>query len=370
MLDAAARDERRMRTALALAHRGLGKTSPNPMVGAVIVRDDVVIGRGYHRRYGGPHAEVNAIRDAGGDISGATLYVTLEPCCHRGKKTPPCLDMLLEHGLRRVVIGTPDPNPQVNGRSIQVLRERGIETQVGVLAGECERLNEVYFKFVRTGRPFVTLKWAQTIDGRIAAANGDSRWISSEPSLRYAHRLRSCHDAVLVGIGTVMSDNPRLTVRLVKGRSPVRIVADSRLRVPLSAAVLQEQDVARTIVVSTSLAADEKLSAMRRMGVQTLTAERDEEGRIDLSDLLATLGKMSISSVLVEGGAALATSFLSRGLADKLVVILAPKIMGEGIQAVGDVHVMSVADAPQLSLDRTYRSGDDLIIEARPLAGA
>ncbi len=370
MLDAAVGDERHMRAALALAHRGLGKTSPNPMVGAVIERDGVVIGRGYHRRFGGPHAEVNAVRDAGGDIGGATLYVTLEPCCHHGKKTPPCLDMLLAHGLRRVVIGTPDPNPQVNGRSIRILRERGIETRVGVLADECERLNEVYFKFIRTGRPFVTLKWAQTIDGRIAAATGDSRWISSEPSLRYAHRIRSYHDSVLVGIGTVMSDNPRLTVRLVKGRSPVRIVADSRLMIPLSAAVLQEQDVARTIVVTTSLAAEEKLSSLGRMSVQTLTAERDEEGRIDLSGLLPMLGKMSISSVLVEGGAAITTSFLSQRLADKLVVILAPKIMGEAIQAVGDLGVTSVAGALRLSLDRAYRSGHDLIIEARPRGGA
>jgi len=370
MPNAAVSDERHMRAALALARRGLGRTSPNPLVGAVIVRDGVVIGQGYHRRFGGPHAEVNAVRDAGDDISGATLYVTLEPCCHRGKKTPPCLDMLLAHGLRRVVVGTPDPNPQVNGRSIRTLRERGIETRVGVLADECERLNEVYFKFVRTGRPFVTLKWAQTIDGRIAAATGDSRWISSEPSLQYAHRLRSFHDAVLVGIGTVMSDNPRLTVRLVKGRSPVRIVADSRLRIPLGAAVLQEQDVARTIVVSTRPAAEDMLSSLTRMGIQIVTAEKDEQGRIDLSDLLAALGKMGISSVLVEGGAAITTSFLSRRLADKLVVVLAPKIMGEGIQAVGSLGVMSVADAPQMSLDRTYRSGDDLIIEARPLGGA
>lgn len=357
-----------MREALALARRGLGKTSPNPMVGAVVVRGGEVIGKGYHRRYGGPHAEVNAIRDARGDIDGATLYVTLEPCCHRGKKTPPCLDTLFAHNPGRVVIGTPDPNPQVDGRSISALRERGIKTRVGVLADECERLNEVHFKFIRSGRPFVTLKWAQTLDGRIAAATGDSRWISSEPSLRYAHRLRSHHDAVLVGIGTVLTDNPRLTVRLVKGRNPVRVVADSQLRIPLGAAILQEQDSARTIVVSTSAAADERLASLSRMGLETITAEADAEGRIDLSDLMARLGKMNISSVLVEGGSAITTSFIRRRLADRLVAILAPRIMGDGIQAVGDLGVTSIAETLGLSFDRSYRSGEDLIVEARPVA--
>ena len=363
-------DEHYMRTALALALRGLGKTSPNPMVGAVIVRDGEIIGKGYHRRYGGPHAEINAIRDAGGDIRGATLYATLEPCCHHGKKTPPCLDTLLEHGLRCVVIGTPDPNPQVSGRSIGILQEKGIDTRVGVLALECERLNEVYFKFIRTGRPFVTLKWAQTLDGRIAAATGDSRWISSEPSLRYAHRLRSHHDSVLVGIGTVLADNPRLTVRLVKGRNPVRVVADSRLRVPSGAAVLQDQGIAHTIVASTSPSGEARLSALGRMGIETITTAPDDEGRIDLSDLLDWLGKMNISSVLVEGGAALTTSFVRRRLADRYVVILAPRIMGDGVQAISDLGVASVADAVGLSLARTYRSGQDMIIEARPAEDA
>jgi diaminohydroxyphosphoribosylaminopyrimidine deaminase/5-amino-6-(5-phosphoribosylamino)uracil reductase len=340
------------------------------MVGAVIVRDGEVIGRGYHRRFGGPHAEVEAIRDAAGDVDGATLYATLEPCCHRGKKTPPCLDTLLERSLKRVVVGTTDPNPMVSGKSIAILRERGIETRVGVLAGECERLNEVYFKFIRTGIPFVTLKWAQTLDGRTAAATGDSRWISSEPSLRYAHRLRSLHDAVLVGIGTVLADNPRLTVRLVRGRNPTRVVADSRLRVPLSAAVLQEQDMARTVVASTSQAGEASMSALQRIGVETTMVKTDDDGRVDASDLLARLGEMNISSVLVEGGAALATSFIRHGLVDRFVVIVAPRIMGEGVQAVGDLGVTSVAGTLGLSLVKVHRSGSDLILDARPAEGA
>ena len=226
-------DEFYMKEALRLARRGLGKTSPNPMVGAVIVRDGNIIGKGHHRRYGGPHAEVEAIRDAQGDINGATMYVTLEPCCHYKKKTPPCLDLLLQYDLKKVVIGTLDPNPVVDGKSVEALRQRGIETISGVLGEECEKLNEVFFKWIRKGMPFVTLKLAQTIDGRIATDTGDARWISSEKSRKLAHKLRGTHDVVLIGVGTVMADNPQLTVRNVKGRNPQRIIVDSNLKIPL-----------------------------------------------------------------------------------------------------------------------------------------
>lgn len=355
-----------MRKALILARRGLGKTSPNPMVGALIVRDDRIIGQGYHRHYGGNHAEINAIKDARGGISGATLYVTLEPCCHHGKKTPPCLDALLKYNPGRVVIGTVDPNPQVNGRSIEVLRERGIETEVGVLTEECHRLNETYFKYIKTGMPFVTLKFAQTLDGRIASATGDSRWISSTPSLKFAHKLRSLHDAVLVGVGTVQTDDPQLTVRLVKGRSPIRIVTDSRLRIALSSKVLKEQEVARTIIATTSQADSEKLSPLTQMGIEILSVEEDTEGKVDLRDLLSKLGGMNISSVLVEGGAAIITSLIRQRLVDKYIVISAPKIMGKGIDAVGDLGILNVDSALKLSFVKAYRNGQDLIIEAKP----
>ena len=196
-------DEFYMKKALALARRGLGQTSPNPMVGALIVKSGKIIGQGYHRRFGGSHAEINAINSANSDINGATLYVTLEPCCHKKKKTPPCLDTLLKYKWKRIVIGTLDPNPKVNGRSIAILKQKGIETKVGVLEEECQSLNEAYFKYIRTGMPYVTLKFAQTLDGRIATSTGDSKWISSKPSLKWAHRLRSLHDAVLVGAGAV-----------------------------------------------------------------------------------------------------------------------------------------------------------------------
>lgn len=358
-------DEYYMRQALALARRGLGKTSPNPLVGALFVKKGGIIGRGYHRRYGEAHAEINAIRDAQEDINGATLYVTLEPCCHKGKKTPPCLDALLEYDLGRVVIGTADPNPKVNGRSIEAFRSRGIETKVGVLSEECQRLNEVYFKYIQTGIPFVTLKFAQTLDGRIAGAGGDSRWISSEPSLRLAHKLRRVHDAVLVGAGTVLADNPLLTVRLVRGRNPLRIVADSRLRIPMDSALLGEQENAPTIIATTSRADGKKLASLKRMGIEVLTVGEDREGKVDLKDLLEKLGERNISSVLVEGGAAIITSLLRQKLADKLVVILAPKLLGSGIDAVGDLDIPDVGKALKLSSVKTYRSGEDLVIEAR-----
>ena len=355
-----------MRKALILARRGLGKTSPNPMVGALVVRDDRIIGQGYHRHYGGHHAEINAIKDARGRISGATLYVTLEPCCHHGKKTPPCLDALLKYNLGRVVIGTVDPSPQVNGRSIEVLRERGIETEVGVLTEECHRLNEAYFKYIQTGIPFVTLKFAQTLDGRIASATGDSRWISSTPSLKFAHKLRSFHDAVLVGVGTIQTDDPQLTVRLVKGRSPIRIVTDSRLRIALSSKVLKEQEVARTIIATTSQADSEKLSSLTQMGIEILSVEEDTEGKVNLRDLLSKLGGMNISSVLVEGGTAIITSLIRQRLVDKYIVISAPKLMGKGIDAVGDLGILDVDSALKLSFVKAYRNGQDLIIEAKP----
>jgi diaminohydroxyphosphoribosylaminopyrimidine deaminase/5-amino-6-(5-phosphoribosylamino)uracil reductase len=358
-------DELYMKQALRLARRGLGQTSPNPMVGAVIVKNGKVIGQGYHERFGGLHAEINAISDAKSNLNGATLYVTLEPCCHKGKKTPPCLDTLLKYKWKRVVVGTIDPNPRVNGKSIEMLKQRGIETNVGVLLEECQRLNEVYFKYIQTGVPFVTLKYAQTLDGRIATALGDSKWISSEPSLKWAHRLRSIHDAVLVGVGTVLEDDPQLTVRLVQGRNPLRVVVDSRLKIPLNSRILKELESAPTIIAATSQADIEKTLALNVMGVEVVTVGEDSEGMVDLKDLLQKLGKKNISSVLVEGGAMTITSFIRQGIADKLIVIIAPKLMGEGVEAVGDLGILKVSRALKLSFDKVYRKGDDLVIEAR-----
>jgi diaminohydroxyphosphoribosylaminopyrimidine deaminase/5-amino-6-(5-phosphoribosylamino)uracil reductase len=359
-------DELYMRKALALARKGLGKTSPNPMVGAVIVKRGRIIGQGYHRRFGGPHAEIEAIKGAKGSINGATLYVTLEPCCHAGKKTPPCLDTLLKYDLKRAVIGTIDPNPQVSGRSVKALQKKGIDTKVGLLDEECRKLNETYFKYIQTAMPFITLKFAQTLDGRIATLTGDSRWISSKKSLDWAHRLRSQHDAVMVGVGTVLKDDPQLTVRLTRGRDPVRVVADSRLRTPLGAQILKEQDIAQTIVATTKGADLEKQIAIKALGVDVLVLPEDRVGEVNLTELLKKLGQRNISSILVEGGATTITSFIRQGLVDKLVVIVAPKILGKGLEAVGDLGIREISRSFKLTFDKAYRKGEDLIVEAKP----
>ncbi|MDY6917455.1 MAG: bifunctional diaminohydroxyphosphoribosylaminopyrimidine deaminase/5-amino-6-(5-phosphoribosylamino)uracil reductase RibD [Chloroflexota bacterium] len=358
-------DEYYMRKALRLAWRGLGKTSPNPMVGAVIVRGGEIIGRGYHRRFGGNHAEINAIEDAGGDVRGATLYVTLEPCCHYRKQTPPCVDAILSHEMARVIVGTLDPNPLVNGKGIDILNERGVETRVGVLPEECTQLNEAYFKYMKTGLPFVTLKFAQTVDGRIATLTGDSQWISCESTRKLAHHLRSIHDAILVGVGTVLNDDPRLTVRLVKGRSPIRVIPDSTLRIPLEAKVLRDQDMARTLIATTSHRDREKALALKGMGIEVVTVHEDDRGGVDLKVLLRRLAEMGVSSVLVEGGAGIITSLLQKGLVDKVVLVIAPKVMGKGIEAVEDLSIRGVGDALRLSFVSIHRVGEDIVIEAK-----
>lgn len=358
-------DEDYMKLALRLARRGLGKTNPNPVVGAVIVKDGRIIGKGYHHYFGGNHAEIDAIRNAVEAVDGATLYVTLEPCCHQGKKTPPCVDTLVRRRIRRVVIGTLDPNPKVNGQGVEFLRRHGLETRVGVLEAECRALNEAHFKYMTTGLPLVTVKFAQTADGRIATVTGSSQWLSSAESRRLAHRLRATSDAVMVGIGTVVADDPELTVRLVRGRSPPRIILDSGLRIPMESKVIQSRSVAPVVIATTSPADTGKLASLREMGIEVLLTGRDESGEVDIKQLLLTLGQRGIASLLVEGGAQVTTSLLRLNLVDRLVIVLTPKIMGRGIEAVGELNISDVSQVIRLSFDRVYRSGADLIIEAR-----
>jgi diaminohydroxyphosphoribosylaminopyrimidine deaminase/5-amino-6-(5-phosphoribosylamino)uracil reductase len=357
-------DAQYMRLALRLARRGLGKTSPNPMVGAVIVKEDRIIGQGYHRRFGGDHAEVDALKHTKEDASGATLYVTLEPCRHWGK-TPPCTDAIIERKIDKVVIGMLDPFPEMRGKSVELLKQKGIETVVGVLETECRSLNEAYLKYTTTGLPFVTVKFAQTLDGRIATAPGASRWISSPASLKLAHKLRATHDAILVGVNTVLTDNPELTTRLVKGRNPVRVILDSKIRIPLDAKVLTNQKAARTLVAATPAADKAKLSALKSMGIEVLTVSPDKQGRVDLKQLLKTLGQRQISSLLVEGGGAVITSFLRLNLVDRLVAIIAPKILGKGTDSVGELNITDLSQALKLSSVKTCRSGVDMVVEGR-----
>jgi diaminohydroxyphosphoribosylaminopyrimidine deaminase / 5-amino-6-(5-phosphoribosylamino)uracil reductase len=356
-------DEYFMRIALRLARKGEGCVSPNPLVGAIIVREGRILAEGYHRRYGENHAEINAIENAMEPIEGATFYITLEPCSHYGR-TPPCVDALISCRPGRVVVGTTDPNPKVSGKGIETLKGHGIETKVGVLADACRQLNEVFFKYIRTGTPFVTVKYAQTVDGRIATATGHSRWISSPASLRFAHRLRSVHDAILVGSGTVLNDNPELTCRLIRGRNPLRIVVDSRLRSSPEATIYHESKGVRTIAVTTSLAPAERRQLFETKGIEVLEMGEDKAGRVDLRELLTALGRREISSLLVEGGAAVITTFLKEKLADRLIVIIAPKITGEGLNAVGDLGIRRMDDAIHLFFRKIRCKGDDLIIDS------
>jgi len=338
--------------------------SPNPMVGAVIVKNGRIIGEGYHQRYGEHHAEVNAIRHASRPIEGSTFYVTLEPCTHYGK-TPPCVDRIVALKPARVVVGSVDPNPVVSGRGIEIMRDHGIETTTGVLQDECLRLNERYFKYTTTGIPFVTVKYAQTFDGRIASATGHSRWISSDASLTFAHRLRSYHDAVMVGIGTVLADDPDLTVRHVRGRDPLRVVIDPHLKIPSDARLLCNQERSRTLVICGTHCDRGTRSLLTDGGIESVVIPEGDDGSISVTACLTMLGERGISSLLVEGGSRIITSFMKDRLVDRLIAITAPKILGRGVEAVGNLDILKVDDSIGLDIERIRRKGPDIIIEAR-----
>jgi len=357
-------DEDFMRRALKLARKGQGYTSPNPMVGALVVKNGRIIGEGYHRRCGTAHAEVNAIRNAGPEAQDATLYVTLEPCCHHGK-TPPCTDFIVQNKIARVVIGTMDVNPLVACRGIEALRTNGITVEVGVLEKECQALNEVFFHYMKTGLPFVTLKYAQTLDGRIATVSGQSRWISSEESLNFAHKLRAQHDAILVGINTVMADNPELTVRRARGRNPLRVVVDSHLKIPSTAKVLQNLDRAKTLIATTRKKNDKKFQRLTASGATVVACRADRNGKVSLKDLFHKLAARGISSVLIEGGSQIITTTVKENLAQRLVVTVAPKILGKGLPAVGDLNIRRLTQAKPIFVKKVRQNGTDLIIDAR-----
>lgn len=357
-------DEYYMKLAIALARKGRFYVGPNPMVGAVIVKKGMIIGRGYHQRFGENHAEINAIRNAGEDIAGSTLYVTLEPCCHEGK-TPPCTDSIIKNKIARVVIGTIDSNPLVSCQGINYLQSCGIEVKTGVLENECRKLNEKFFHYMETGLPFVTVKYAQTLDGRIATATGESQWISSTASLKFAHQLRAEHDAILVGRKTVDKDNPELTVRLVKGRNPLRVIVDSELKISPTAKVLQNISKSPTLIATIKKPDDARFKRIAATGAEILSVKADKDGRVDLRTLFKFLAERKISSVLVEGGAQIITSVLKNNLANRIVTIIAPKIIGKGIEAVGDLNITNLDLAKILSIQKVTRNGNDIIIDSR-----
>jgi len=354
-------DLRYMARALELAELGRGHVSPNPLVGAVIVKNGRVVGEGYHQKFGEAHAEINALDQAGDAAEGATLYVTLEPCVHQGK-TGPCCHRMADAGIERVVAGMQDPNPLVNGKGFKYLRSKSIQVDVGVQEEACQSLIAGYLKYITAGRPLVTLKVAQTIDGRIATSSGHAKWITSAESRTQAHRIRSQHDAVLIGINTVIADDPHLTVRHIKAVSPRRLVLDSQLRMPLDANILSDHWPQRTIIITTSAASKEKITRIEEKGAAVWILPEDSRGWVDQSILWRTLAERGITSILLEGGSTLHTECLKNQVVDRVVVFIAPKILGSGIDAVGNLDIRNINGAITLENIHIKQLNGDLMI--------
>jgi len=371
-MDAQKRDEVYMRRALELAVGGLGRVEPNPMVGAVVVAGDRIVGEGFHARFGGPHAEVVALSAAGPRAQGAELFVSLEPCCHYGK-TPPCTDAIRSAGLRRVVAAVTDPFPQVSGRGIEVLRQAGVETAVGVLEEEARRLNGAFFKRQKTGRPLVIAKWAMTIDGRLATAAGDSRWISSEESRRRVHEVRRIVDAVLVGAGTVAADAPSLTVRhvspLPERGQPVRIILDDLLATDAAREPARSAREVPVIIYTSSeaiAARADRAAALRAAGCEVAAVPAAPAG-VSAEAVIDDLGKRGMSRVLVEGGARIFGSFLAAGLVDRLMIFVSPRVLGsaDAIGPVAGPAGRTLAEARGVADLTTETVGPDLLVQGR-----
>jgi diaminohydroxyphosphoribosylaminopyrimidine deaminase/5-amino-6-(5-phosphoribosylamino)uracil reductase len=354
-----------MKRALALAAKGRGTTSPNPMVGAVIVKSGRIVAEGYHQRPGNDHAEIVALKQAKNRAAGATLFVTLEPCCHTGR-TGPCCDAIIAAGIKQVVYAVKDPDPRVNGRGARRLRAAGVRVQSGLLAPEAEQLNEFYLTSQRLKRPFVILKLAQSLDGRIATATGDSRWISSAQSRRVVHQIRAEVDAVMIGGGTARKDDPQLTVRLARGRNPYRIVVAGTTPVPRSGKLISMNGDGKTIIVRGKTKSDKgrRLTVGKNPLVWEVKSRRN--GQVDLHALLGCAREFGIRSIMVEGGAALATSFLRERLVDKFILFTAPIIVGKGTNAIESLGTQSIKEAVSFSRYSLSASGRDWVFVGYP----
>lgn len=358
-------DEKYMRLAMQLAGNAIGRTSPNPLVGAVIVKDNRIVGCGWHRKAGTPHAEVHALNQAGELAQGADVYVTLEPCAHYGK-TPPCAKALVEAKVKNVYGGLLDVNPKVAGKGFKILEDAGIHVEYGFLQDELRKQNEVFFKWIEHKKPFVVLKAAMTLDGKIATATGQSKWITNETSRAYGYKLRDIYDGIMVGINTVIEDNPMLTARVDGGKNPIRIVVDSSLKIDINANVVQDKS-AKTIVATTDKADKDKILKLQAQNVDVIVVDKDENDKVDIEKLLNILGQQNICSILVEGGATLSGSFVAKKLVDKVYFFIAPKIVGgkEAKTPVAGTGILNLQEALALKDIQIEKLEEDILIIGR-----
>jgi len=357
--------EKYMKLAIAQAKKAVGRVSPNPMVGAVVVKRGEIAGLGYHRQAGSPHAEINALKKAGKKAGNAELYVNIEPCCHYGR-TPPCVDAIIESGIKKVIIGIEDPNPLVSGKGVDKLKAAGIITQIGVLEEECRKLNEIYIKYITQKVPFVIIKVASSLDGKIATRSGDSRGITNQKSIRLVHTLRDQLDAIMVGIGTIQADDPLLTTRLKGkiGKDPIRVVADSSLRISPKARIFNPRSKAQVIIATVKGASARKKDRLKKTGANVIDID-STDGKVDLKKLMVSLGKMEITSLLIEGGTVIITSTLRAGIVDKILFFYAPKILG-GHSACGITAgegVEYIDQALRVQDVKVRRFGEDILVE-------
>lgn len=355
-------DNAYMQLALQLAQKGCGFVSPNPMVGAVIVKNDRIIGSGYHERYGEPHAERNALASCTESPEGATMYVTLEPCCHHGKQ-PPCVDAIIDAGIHRVVVGSGDPNPLVAGKGIEILRTNGIQVTEHVLEEKCRKLNDVFFHYIQTKQPYVVMKYAMTLDGKIATYTGASKWITGEEARTYVHKQRHRYRAIMVGVGTVLTDNPLLTCRIEGGRNPIRIICDTKLRTPLDSQLVQTAKEVPTILATCCMDTEKHLP-YEAAGCRILPVE-EEHGHLNLSILMQLLGEKGIDSILLEGGATLNWSALKSGIVQKVEAFIALKLFGGATAKtpIAGEGFPSPSEGVILKNQHIRQIGEDILIE-------
>ena len=347
-----------MELALKLAEKGKGTASPNPIVGCLIVKRGRIVGRGWHKKCGEDHAEICALKDAGKKAKDGLMYVTLEPCSHWGK-TPPCTEKIVQAGIREIVIGMKDPNPLISG--YDELRFRGIKTRIGILEEECKKLNEPYIKWIKTKTPFVIAKAAMSLDGKIATTTGHSKYITGKEARKYVHELRAEYDAVMVGSNTIAKDNPQLTVRLIKGRNPIKIVVDSTLKISAKANVIKNEP-SKLIIATTRKAPKKKIKLLQNKGVRVLVLNA-KNGRVDLEHLMKELGKHDIISIMIEGGAELNAEALRSKIVDKILFFISPKMIGKGLEAIGDLGVKKVDKSINLKNIDYKKIGKDMLIE-------